>query len=238
MWESILGITVRVGVDGVATVVFESSLVEVVIVVVVVVGAVAVVVAVVEVVVLSGSRGDDGSVIPSKLRSLIRLLLLLNMMLPRLEKESDFRKSSSRRLSVGMETSRGRNSEETVADSVLVLDRDLDQKWEDPLLALLESDGCLECLGGLGPILAEPLEPLEALDLAGDDPPRSRDSIGDVTECITSPKLFVLNRDVGVVDDCDCELGLFVSFFGVRGADCDCRFCLGVTDEGMDGEME
>jgi hypothetical protein len=100
-------------VDGVATVVFASSPVEVEVEVVgvaaVVVVVVARVVAMVEVVVLSGSRGAAGSIIPSKSRSLMRLLLLRNMMLPRLEKESDFRKSSSRRLSVGMETSRGRN---------------------------------------------------------------------------------------------------------------------------------
>ena len=135
------------------------------------------------------------------------------MILPRLEKERDFKKSSSRRLSVGMEMSRGRKSEATVAVSVLVLDRDLDQKWEDPLVLDLlgESGACL------GPFLAEPLEPLEpleALDLVGDEP-RSRDSIGDVTECTTSLKLFVLNRGV------DCALGLLVSFLGVRGSDCE-----------------
>lgn len=84
--------------------------------------------------------------------------------------------------------SRGRNSE-TVAHSVLVLERDRDQKWEDDFLVDLgDSDECL------GPVLAEPLEPLEDLEWLG-ELPRSRVSIGAVTEWTTSLRLLFLKRD-------------------------------------------
>jgi hypothetical protein len=75
------------------------------------------------------------------------------MMLPRLEKETELIKASSRRLSQGMETSRGtKGSGRSLLDEVsaevalLVLlfevveaERDLFQKWEEPWSF---SDGC------------------------------------------------------------------------------------------------
>jgi hypothetical protein len=138
------------------------------------------------------------------------------MMLPRLEKVTEFMKPSSRRLSQGMETSRGRKgrsqSDEMVPAEVVVLlveDRDLCQKREEPLG---EHDGA--CLGpaiavavavALAVALAVvpgaaaavdvvvPVGVLESLEVleAGVEEPRHRGCIGVLSIC---DRLFLPRR--------------------------------------------
>lgn len=109
------------------------------------------------------------------------------MILPRLEKESVVRKSSSRRLSVGMEISRGRKSDDTDAGSTTAAVVDLVDEERD------RDQKCL-ALGVVSDGLAWLLGPVEALVRAGALEPRNRDSTGMATEWTTSLKLFFLKR--------------------------------------------
>lgn len=130
------------------------------------------------------------------------------MMLPRLEKVTEFMKPSSRRLSQGMETSRGRKgrsqSDEMVPAEVVVLlveDRDLCQKREEPLgdhdgaclgpaiaVALAVVPGAAAAVDVVVPVGV--LESLEVLE-AGVEEPRHRGCIGVLSIC---DRLFLPRR--------------------------------------------